>query len=276
MPSRSLWLAEIPMGLCSRCTGIYLSLFLTLLLLFLNRNILKKIDLKYLMLLPIPLVIDGSLQYLGIYTSLNIIRLITGLLFGVSLSYLIIHFKQKIGATMKTFRSRPLIVLTLIIIVITFFNLPDIVHAQAIEKVKLTAGTIVALSIENTITSEATVGETVHFRVMRDVSVNDQVVIKSGSMATGKVVEVISRAGLGKGGKVTVKLNTVQSVDGQNIYLSGSLDKQGEDKVALTVILGLICLPLFLLKGGEANIPAGTEIRAYVEQDYSIEVNGNI
>jgi hypothetical protein len=38
----------------------------------------------------------------------------------------------------------------------------------------------------------------------------------------------------------------------------------------LSVILGLLCLPLFLLNGDDAQIPAGTEIRAYTEQDYSI------
>lgn len=173
---------------------------------------------------------------------------------------------------MKTFRSRPFVLFTLIFSIINFLELPNLLYAQSQDKVKLTAGTVVALSIENSVNSDASVGATVHFRVIRDVTVNDKVVIKSGSIATGTISEVSSSGALGKGGKVAVKLNSVQAVDGQNVYLSGSLDKQGEDKVVLTVILGLICLPLLLLHGGDANIPAGTEVRAYVEQDCQIEV----
>jgi len=173
---------------------------------------------------------------------------------------------------MKTFRSRPFVLFMLLFSIITFLELPDLLYAQSQDKVKLTAGTVVALSIENSANSDASVGATVHFRVIRDVTVNDKVVIKSGSIATGTISEVSSSGALGKGGKVAVKLNSVQAVDGQNVYLSGSLDKQGEDKVVLTVILGLICLPLLLLNGGDANIPAGTEVRAYVEQDCQIEV----
>jgi len=173
---------------------------------------------------------------------------------------------------MKSLRNRPFILVISLVTIFTFLKIPDLLYAQSQDKVKLSAGTVVALSIENSANSDASIGSVVHFRVIRDVSVNDKVVIKAGAVATGTISEVSSSGALGKGGKIAVKLNTVEAVDGQNVYLSGSLDKEGEDKVVLTVILGLICLPLLLLNGGDANIPAGTEIRAYVEQDCQISV----
>jgi len=173
---------------------------------------------------------------------------------------------------MKLLRSRPFILFMLVFTIITFINLPDLLNAQSQNKVKLRAGTVVAISIENSTTSEATLNSIVNFRVIRDVTVDDKVVVKAGSVATGTISEVNSTGAVGKPGKVAVKLNSVQAVDGQTVYISGSIDKEGENKVVLTVILGLLCLPLLLLNGGDANIPAGTEVRAYVEQDYQIAV----
>lgn len=92
MPSRTLWISDIPMGLCSRCSGIYLSLFLMLIMSFIKPNCF---NIKYLyasLVLLLPLIIDGTLQLLGFYVSNNTIRLITGLLFGSSIGYLIIYF----------------------------------------------------------------------------------------------------------------------------------------------------------------------------------------
>jgi len=88
------------MGLCSRCSGIYLSLLSTLFLSFIQQDVFKRKNLKYAIVLLLPLIIDGTLQFIGPYTSSNIIRLTTGLLFGFSLGYLIIYF-----TTSKNIRS---------------------------------------------------------------------------------------------------------------------------------------------------------------------------
>jgi len=170
------------------------------------------------------------------------------------------------------FRNRYFVLFTLLLSIFSFTGLSQLVHAQSNGKVKLTAGTIVALRIEGPANSEMSTGTIVNFRVIRDVTSNDKVVIKQGTLATGTISEVNSSGALGKEGRVAVKLNSVKAVDDQEVFLSGSVDKQGENKVVLTVVLGLLCLPLLLLNGGDANIPAGTEVRAYIEQDYQIEV----
>lgn len=166
--------------------------------------------------------------------------------------------------------NKPLVGMVTFLTFLMVTGITPTLTAQAQEKVKLAGGTVVALSLEKAVNSDMTEGSSVDLRVIRDVTANEKVVIKSGSMANGTITNVSSTGAVGKAGKVSIKLRSVQAVDGQQVFLSGSVDKQGDDKVVLTVVLGLICLPLFLLHGGDAVIPAGTEVRAYVEQDLFI------
>ena len=92
MPSRTLWISEIPMGLCSRCSGIYLSLLAILALSFPYKELFQKKYIKVALVLLLPLILDGTFQLLGFYLSNNTIRLITGLLFGFSVGYILIYF----------------------------------------------------------------------------------------------------------------------------------------------------------------------------------------
>lgn len=92
MPSRTIWISEIPMGLCSRCSGIYLSIFVTLLLPFFYKELFRKKYIKIALLLLLPLILDGAFQLSGFYLSNNTIRMTTGLLFGSSIGYIIIYF----------------------------------------------------------------------------------------------------------------------------------------------------------------------------------------
>ena len=173
---------------------------------------------------------------------------------------------------MRSFLNKPLILFVTIVTFLMLTGITDPISAQQNEKVKLASGTVVALSLEKAVNSNMTEGTSVDLRVVRDVTAGETVVIKSGTLANGTITDVSSTGAVGKAGKVSIRLRSIRAVDGQEVVLKGSVDKQGEDKVVLTVILGLICLPLFLLQGGDASIPAGTELRAYVEQDYMIEV----
>ena len=173
---------------------------------------------------------------------------------------------------MRSFLNKPLILFVTFSTFLMLTGLTNQVIAQQKEKVKLTSGTVVALSLEKAVNSDMTEGTSVDLRVVRDVTAGDKVVIKSGTLATGTITDVSSSGAVGKAGKVSIKLRSVKAVDGQEVFLKGSVDKQGDDKVVLTVILGLLCLPLFLLNGGTASIPAGTELRTYSEQDVMIEV----
>ncbi|HOJ05730.1 MAG TPA: hypothetical protein PK916_17165 [Bacteroidota bacterium] len=151
-----------------------------------------------------------------------------------------------------------------------FFAIGAPVRAIGPAGVTVPAGTVVALSLEQSITSEMPVGSSVNFRVIYDVKVDGQVVVRAGSIATGSIASVKGTGAVGSPGRVAITLRTVRAVDGQEILLRGNMNKEGDDKVVLSVILALICLPLILIHGEDAEIPAGTEVRAYVEQEYTI------
>lgn len=63
--------------ICSRCTGIYVGMYLSILKFLLEYNAL------YSIILMLPLIIDGLTQYMSSYVSSNARRFITGCLFGV-------------------------------------------------------------------------------------------------------------------------------------------------------------------------------------------------
>jgi len=88
IPERSFFILNKQLPLCARCTGIYMGVFLGFLYLFLRKRWKgnKPPSLKILLSIIfcwIPIIIDGVTSYIGLRESNNMIRLITGFLFGV-------------------------------------------------------------------------------------------------------------------------------------------------------------------------------------------------
>ena len=145
------------------------------------------------------------------------------------------------------------------------------------------SGTMIELeTIDNVNSKTVGQGQDVMFRVLRDVEVDDQVVIEGGSTAYGKVTEQNKAKGLGKPGQLSVRVERVMAVDGSMIYVSGdNLNREGEDKKGTAIaciVVGLFVLGLlfwigFLVKGGEAVIPSGTRTMARTNSTEEIEVN---
>ncbi len=82
MPERSFSWAP---GLCARCTSFWLGMAFSAVLLFF-RKLPGSIAAGLLMM--VPLVLDGTLQFAGFYQSTNLARLITGFLAGAGISVL--------------------------------------------------------------------------------------------------------------------------------------------------------------------------------------------
>lgn len=83
---RSFFIKGYQMPICSRCLGIYIGNITALILVILNFNL----NIIIATLLLIPLILDGIFQIIKAnYFSTNLKRLITGLLFGLSIIYLI-------------------------------------------------------------------------------------------------------------------------------------------------------------------------------------------
>ena len=95
LPERSFFHDGHYLPVCARDTGIYIGIFSTLLFLRLTKKDRattipnKKISFTLLLFL-FPLVIDGFSSYLGIYSTTNLIRILTGILFGMALPFFLI------------------------------------------------------------------------------------------------------------------------------------------------------------------------------------------
>ncbi len=88
MPSRSIWIANVPMGLCARCSGAYLGAVLLLLVgLRAEKRVLLRPRVAVAMVLS--LLLDGLFQHLLLYDSGNGGRLFTGFLYGVGVAGLL-------------------------------------------------------------------------------------------------------------------------------------------------------------------------------------------
>ncbi len=89
LPERSLFLFGHKMAICARCTALYLSFWVVGLLYglwgllpFGWRYRWPPLSLRWLLLLSLPMIVDGTGQLLGLYTSTNFLRLVTGALAG--------------------------------------------------------------------------------------------------------------------------------------------------------------------------------------------------
>ncbi|MFQ5540414.1 MAG: hypothetical protein ACE5FB_08405 [Candidatus Binatia bacterium] len=149
------------------------------------------------------------------------------------------------------------------------------------EVVILQAGTPVFIVFDHAIDSESVKeGDLVHLRVIRPVVVDDAVLIRVGEEVIAKVTEVKEAGGWGKRGDLTIRVDSTTAVDGQQVFLSGTQQREGEGKggtaTAVGVGLGLLCLPAalfgFTVHGEEGRFPIGYELKAYVDSGYKVKV----
>lgn len=94
LPERTLLFGKALMPVCSRCSGIYTGFLFTIIFLFLVfRKRESGLPPIYIMILAIVFMlstmIDGALSYLGVYNTNNIIRLITGYMFGAGIAIIL-------------------------------------------------------------------------------------------------------------------------------------------------------------------------------------------
>jgi uncharacterized membrane protein len=82
-PERSIHFLGIGRYLCARCLGICVGGIIAILALFLA----AVPPLPLVAALAIPLILDGSFQFFSQYKSRNSIRLVTGILFGISVFF---------------------------------------------------------------------------------------------------------------------------------------------------------------------------------------------
>jgi uncharacterized protein (UPF0147 family) len=129
-------------------------------------------------------------------------------------------------------------------------------------------GTEVQLKFATDLSSKTAVeNDPVEFILDDDVKVGPTVVIPKGAHATA-VVSHAHRAGMmGKGGELNIQLEYLAVAD-NHVRLRGTKGREGDSKVGATVALTVLFGPIGLIKHGkEVQIPAGTPLTAYLEQD---------
>jgi uncharacterized membrane protein len=95
LPERSIRLPWGVTGLCARCTAFWSGLAAGALLSVLTGRAPVKIGISFLMLLP--MIIDGSMQYLGVYNSSGPLRIVTGLVCGLGFAFVLAALSTRGG-----------------------------------------------------------------------------------------------------------------------------------------------------------------------------------
>jgi hypothetical protein len=110
-------------------------------------------------------------------------------------------------------------------------------------------------------------GESVEFVLDGDLKVGGTVVVQKDSHALATVSHVKKAGMMGKGGELNVQIQYLVTGDNR-VRLRGTKGREGENKEGATIVLTVLFGPIGLIKHGKnVDIPAGTPLVAYVDQD---------
>ena len=152
----------------------------------------------------------------------------------------------------------------------------DSAAAAAAGEVTLPDGTeLTVVTTEEISSKTAAEGDALTFKIDDDVRVNGKVAIAKGAIVKGEVSNVKKSGRMGKGGQLSIRILSTETVDGQKLKLRASKGKEGDDKTGTTVALVVLFGPLgFLKKGKDAKIKEGTRIKAYTDEEKKVQLKG--
>jgi hypothetical protein len=117
-------------------------------------------------------------------------------------------------------------------------------------------------------------GDPLTFKVSEDLIINGRTVIAKGAIVKGTVSSAKKKGFMGKGGDLSVRIESTETVDGQKLKLRAAKSGKGGDNVGSTVALTVLFGPLGLLrKGKEAKIKEGTVLTAFTDETKSVMAN---
>lgn len=154
-------------------------------------------------------------------------------------------------------------------------NTTKLATSKICSMVTLPAGTpIVLRNMETINSSNITNGSSVMFTVINDVVVDDKVLIKAGSIVNAQVNYAKKKNYAGVAGEITISDFAAKAVDGTYVPLRATLSSKGEEKMGLSIGLGVvICILFLLIQGDDAVIPAGTTKSVYTIMDVQINTS---
>lgn len=129
LPSRTIYINNMPLPLCARDTGIYFGFFASLVYVYISKR--NKADLPpdikntiILCILMLFMIIDGGTSYLKIRETNNLLRYFSGAFFGLSLPFFLIpvaNYNPAITNTNKSLKSTWEIIFLIIVNLIIGF-----------------------------------------------------------------------------------------------------------------------------------------------------------
>jgi hypothetical protein len=139
---------------------------------------------------------------------------------------------------------------------------------------KLAGSTVVKLELLQNVTSAYTPPESpIYFRVVDDVLAEGAVVIRKGTLVTGKVTYADSRKRQGVGGTVGLDVRAVPAVDGQLVRVIASTTRVGSSREGAVVGWSLLWgVGALLTHGNNAHIERGAILEAQVLSDRRIDI----
>lgn len=109
IPERTFHIAGEPFGVCSRCFGVYFGLLVGFAIYPLWRNIaeIEPLPRFWLFVSLIPVAIDWSLTFFGIWENTYVSRFVTGLILGVACATFIVPALVEITRNLTARHRRP-------------------------------------------------------------------------------------------------------------------------------------------------------------------------
>lgn len=102
LPERSFWVGGHYLPVCARDTGVYIGFFFGYLLLSMRKKeACGPPNLWMTLFMTTPMIVDGVTQFIGLRTSTNELRLLTGLLFGVALAPFLVYSLAQVPTSRK-------------------------------------------------------------------------------------------------------------------------------------------------------------------------------
>ena len=159
-----------------------------------------------------------------------------------------------------------------VVVTLTQSQKPETVKQVASPAV-LKEGTLVMLQTqEKMVSGQIAEGAPVRYKVVRDVvGPGGKLLVAYGDSAEGRVTRSRRRGMFGKAGQLEFTVDAATAVDGTRVPLRSQQQMAGKDNKG-TVIATALLLTVFtvFINGKDVELPAGTEVAAYVDHDTAI------
>ena len=139
----------------------------------------------------------------------------------------------------------------------------------------LAAGTMINLRTVDGLTTKGKklkVGDRFQMETTDEMAVNGMVLIPKGTPVTGEVTEVRNKGMWGKSGRINVRVLYMR-LNGRQVRMTGAMDDKGTTGTA-GVVGSVALLPVagFFVTGTSANIPAGSLLSGFLDEDIMMPV----